>query len=817
MCVYQRMYSVRLLKFWPLPLLAVASWLAWPVHARGPLHVANYDPPRAFAPGAELRLSGVNRGQAAVTLVVRLDDVDSSNYANRASPERRLPPGPFVLRIPMTGLRTPLGRTLDSSALKQLVVFTVPEDDSVQLDLVRIEPPPKLPGKGIGWDLGPGDGLLYPGFRRLGPDDPAFGGAKIHAVRRPGSDALLTDGLVGIRHMALPLDNGRWRVALWIEDPGEWEAIPHPLRRHIRLNGRMVHDREQDARSWIKTRYLAGRDDEALLDGDPWELHGSRRGGLVESLVEVSDGRLVIELDGDGFRATHLAAVLVEPASSRAALDFVYADRRQRYLETWRTDPPSWPPVSKLGLRRVDFRPQLLPDTPEALPEETVVAARGANVILDFVAQSPRHDTNAKILLRPPTLGGLSLPATLRTGHWRLRRAGGASSLLVAEAGHLRGDVNRLRLDPRLPRRTVIQVTVPKASPTGVYTGALELHSGADTVTVPFHVEVLASDLPPAGRPIGIYLAEAPHLTWFKTLDSERAAQRICDLGLLQSLGLTSLAPPLAVPTAQAQDRFLADLERVRRAGFSDTLLDYASSKRLVGAKGMEAAAVALGAVHDNLASRGKGGPVWAIADEPGVGPDVLRHQARLAGVLRAASPDVRLAGQLNNPRQFDLLPLYDIALLNPGFGVDGNELERVRKTGAEPWFYNMTDYRLAAGFYLWRVDAGGYLQWHGRMPNADPYDPTDGREDDYQMLYPEPGSCAKPPDVDAGLLALSEGITDLRWLRWLERMAATDPRAATLVGELRKLVPPRWEEAVTAADPARLRQQITELARELL
>ena len=86
--------------------------------------------------------------------------------------------------------------------------------------------------------------------------------------------------------------------------------------------------------------------------------------------------------------------------------------------------------------------------------------------------------------------------------------------------------------------------------------------------------------------------------------------------------------------------------------------------------------------------------------------------------------PNAKTAGQLNNPDQATLLSYFDVVLLNHGFGVDGEQLTRVRETGTEVWLYNLPRVRLAAGFYLWRVGAGGYLQWHGRMPTADPFDP---------------------------------------------------------------------------------------------
>jgi hypothetical protein len=605
-------------------------------------------------------------------------------------------------------------------------------------------------------------------------------------------------------------------VTLWTEDPGEWEAIPHPLQRRIVLNGDVVHDARHTPEGWIASRYLAGRASEAVLDGDPWQLHGARRGGRVSVETRVDDRGLVIELDGDGFRATHLAAVLVEPFGSTQALESILADRRTRFLETWRASPLERTETPGIALRRIAFRQTFAPESPAVADREPAVTVPGGRVLFDLVALSAEQQ-RATWTLEPPIANGVTLETSVRVGHWRYRRAGGASTLLVPDARHLRGDLDHARLDPRLPRRLLVEVTVPGDAPAGHYAGWLEMHTAEGSVRRALKIEVLDTALPDAGVPVGVYHAEAPHLTWFPSLASSRTAQAACDLDRLRALGLTSLAPPLATPTGNGRERFVDGLEQLRRTGFNAPLLDYASVKRLSAAHGVDGASEVLGSTHDLIASRELAAPLWAVVDEPGIDPGVLKHQARLASALRSAAPAARLAAQLNNPRQADLVPLYDVVLTNPGFGVDAADLAQIRKRGAEPWFYNMPDHRLAAGFYLWRVGAGGYLQWHARMPSADPFDPTDGREDDYQFLYPEASICSAVQDIDARLLALAEGITDLRWLRWLEARAATEPRAAALLSELRAAVAPTWEEAMRDTDPDRLRQRITDLARKLI
>ncbi|HEY5719864.1 MAG TPA: hypothetical protein VIW02_05740, partial [Gammaproteobacteria bacterium] len=634
--------------------------------ARGPLHQAVFEPPRSLPPGTELLLSGHNLAATPVTLVVRLDDRGSGNYATRASPERRLPPGPFSLRVPLTGLRTPSGRPLDSTALTRLTVFGVPDDGSLRLDATRIELPAALPGSALGWDLGPDDGLLYPGFQPLGPGHPALGGAKVHAVRRPGSDALLSDGLVGVRRLQLPLADGRWRISLWLDDPGEWDAIPHPLARVVRLNGRVVTDRRSDPAGWIAARYLAGRAAEAVLAGDAWALHGRGRGGRVDATLEVRGGRgLTVELDGDGFRATHLAALLAAPQDGTAALAAVERGRAERFAATWSETAPAWPPATGLALQRIPFRQFLRTDTAPLDPDAPLLAAPGSALTVDLLASAAWPDREARLEVTPPEHAGVTLPVALRHGHWRLRRDRDASTLLVADARHLVAGGDPLRLDPRLPRRLVLRVEVPAATPPGHYRGALTLRSRGVATTQPLLLEVLPLQLPGPGLPLGVYLGEAPHLTWFDPLAAARAAQRQCDLDLLRGLGLTALAPPLPLPDARGRDAYQQRLRQLAASGFGLPLLDYATVKQLRYRDGAEATAASLAGAVAAAAAAGLPEPLWAVADEPPTDAEYAAWLQALTATLRAGGPGIRLAGQLNHRRHAALLPLLDVALVN--------------------------------------------------------------------------------------------------------------------------------------------------------
>ena len=143
-------------------------------------------------------------------------------------------------------------------------------------------------------------------------------------------------------------------------------------------------------------------------------------------------------------------------------------------------------------------------------------------------------------------------------------------------------------------------------------------------------------------------------------------------------------------------------------------------------------------------------------------------------------------------------------------------DIAALRNRGVAPYLYNMPLPRLAAGAYLWRSGAQGFIQWHARMPTADAFDPTDGREGDVQFLWPTPGLC-QPADLDAYLFDLVEGAEDLRWFAWLDAAARHNAKAADLRVKLWDTVPDRWAAAERVASRAlQWRRDVLDLARNL-
>jgi hypothetical protein len=93
------------------------------------------------------------------------------------------------------------------------------------------------------------------------------------------------------------------------------------------------------------------------------------------------------------------------------------------------------------------------------------------------------------------------------------------------------------------------------------------------------------------------------------------------------------------------------------------------------------------------------------LFDEPAnMGGDT--QAAAAAEKLRAAAPGLKLAGQFNEPDDWRYLRTVDVAIVNPGFGVDAATIAQVKARGREAWLYNTGAPRFTAGLWLWTTGA---------------------------------------------------------------------------------------------------------------
>ena len=126
---------------------------------------------------------------------------------------------------------------------------------------------------------------------------------------------------------------------------------------------------------------------------------------------------------------------------------------------------------------------------------------------------------------------------------------------------------------------------------------------------------------------------------------------------------------------------------------------------------------------------------------------------------------------------------------VNPSVQLKTKDYHAMAKEDSTIYLYNIEQYRHAAGLATWYWQTDGYLQWHARMPGAYPFSPVDAREDDVFFIYPSAELCSATPDIDWTLLAISQGISDQRWLQWLVTTAEQNKDADQLVVSIQSII----------------------------
>ena len=750
---------------------------------------------------SEVTINGVNTSNGNRTLVVRVDDQDWAEYPNRANEERSVPPGQFSITIRLGLLQTPKGRAINPANLKKLIA----SGDDLNIDPLIFKEANQLPGKAIGWYFGPQEGAPLKGFQSIHPGDARVGGplAK-QQVRRPGTDPTLTYGM-WMTQFEDTVPNGQYRISMWAEDPGEWENLPPVYERRIRVNKKDILFFRRSKEEWIQKRYLAGRSTEASPFESPFEALEAHRGSRVDGVIDIVDGKLHIEVAGYPAGALFVSTIVLYPAdgvedSGRKAVE---ASRSRAFKSAW--------PVIKEpeNVKKVDAL------TLESQGGSQISGAPGELVKLTFNVFSP-VDAGA-ILETSWDDVDRSLDIKSYWDMWRWGREGAGGHGLIYQNQHMRQDTDMIPLSPDMRREITILVKIPNEAKSGVYKGKIKLTSDGildqsrGQVELPFSVNVIPVKLPNPTQKVGVFLDFHPAYAQDASLMDKARSQSVCDLDTLKWLGLTTVAPALELPNSKDGLRYFVNDYREAVKRFGAPMVAYVPLRRMSMIGAMDTASQAIAQADMAVADAGLPPVYWTVADEPhGAGPAM----DKFINTLKEYAPDSLLASHLNSPLDKPFISKMNLVTINQGYGIDRSDVEDIQKQKVHAWFYNTGRFRLNAGFYLWASHAEGLLQWHARMPTADPFDPTDGREGDVQFLWPSPEICGHQ-DIDKSVLGLEEGASDLKWITWLEEKSHSDEEAKLLLSSIQARIGETWKQAslLQDSDLQKMREEIIALA----
>ena len=725
-------------------------------------------------------------GDKNAQIALRIDDAKSHDYSSRYNMSRTLPPGPFSLRLPLSGLKTERKRQIDVDSIRSVILFDPAKTDRVVVQHYAIEEAFTLPDDAIGYSFGKADSPVFEGFTRVSASSSMFGGKNLRDIYRPGADPLLSSGINGIERITLPALSGKQRLTLWTEETSAWQELRGFVNRRIKVNGKIVRHETYTPHEWNEKVYLSGRDREVGKDNDIWNMYGKHRGGRISFDVDVAnDNKIEIEIAGAGATALYVSAALIEKPGS-TALAAIEQRRKTWFNSKWKVDPT-------IGELQAADRDINLDKIARFKPLElTMTNQTGTSVSLAVKSEQEAQAPKFKITWENDSLKDKIEPM-IWAGQRRLERVRTGGNLFTPRSTHLRSDIETFPLYANTPRRYSIWLQPTDMLPAGTHKGVLTVKSGARIQKLPLSLIVPPVTLPKIAADAGFYMLHAPHLSWHRDLAEDKARQNACDLAFLSKFNIRGNSPALHVPHLTGEAPFIRDTQQALQYANSSPWLAYNASFGLYHQLGIEQGARSMARALNELKEKGLPAPVWSMADEPGnAASQSARDMPQWVAAVKKAAPDAILAGHLNNPKDYEYLHFFDVAIINQGFGIDRKDIKWLKKNNIKPWLYNTGQPRLTAGLWLWTTGADRYLQWHARLPLGHPFDPTDGREGDVSMFPPMPTLCAKQPDIHEFFLDMANGLADQRYLSWLTSQQS--PEAIKLATAIRKKHRGDWE-----------------------
>jgi hypothetical protein len=792
---------------------------------------AAMDGPQSWAGYDFLKADVYTDAKDPMELSIEVQDGESRDYWTRVNYTTVIPPGASTLVIPTAlyvGEKSRPGRSLIKDSVKRLV-FSIGDKPQAPLyiDNLRLERDTEtakvLFDRLYAFDVGPAGSPVMEGFTPLDPGKTyskgrGYGWKDAHFWR--AFDALQPDPLyedfICIEKGGLTMDlpNGKYHVFVNMDSPsGFWGEYQHYRKRALILNGER-HEDVMDLQSF-KARYFRNWDKEDLPSENTFDKYQIPYFSEKEYDVEVRDGRLSIDFEGENW-ACAVSAIVVYPDAKaeqgRKFLNYVKERRRFHFDNAFKrilprpTGEAPRPTAEEKERGFVAFHRDWMKDVnvnDRPLPGEIVAELTGS-------AFQGEYEPVTVSVLPQRDLGKLSLTVT------DLRGPGTISSSAI-DVGYVQYRIKRVTAEgsvytiaPRLiipqasaagpegvARTFWLTVKTPGDAPAGVYSGEVRIASErGGSLTLPLKFTVHKGTLDPVDVPAGSF-SHTIDLPWF---EDEAAAwnadmamkslKKLREYGFTTASGLPVVAytgfkdgkPQLDFSVADAQ------MKRFREAGFTMPVVSYCAFNGLDIYHRDEAAMKAAGfsdysafikaiftAIQKHADEAGWLPVYWNIGDEP-TGDEVIRSADNAEAYRQAfpkGPPNFTAASSFSGSDVKDPHFRLAKALHSVAWNLHDKEGVKLLHDAGSDWaFYNGGN-RWTYGVYMYKA-AKEYgmrfrLSWHWNATAGDPYYALDCREDDYAWCNSSPDGRLIP---SVEFERLREGLGDYRRLRTLARLA---------------------------------------------
>ena len=791
------------------------------------------DGPQSWVGYDSLKADVYTDAKDPLELTVEVRDRETNDYWTRVNYNTVVPPGASTLVIPTAlyvGEKSRPGRPLMRDAITRLV-FGIGDHPEAPLflDNLRLErdtETAKALFDGLwAFDVGPAGSTVMEGFTPLDPGKTyskgrGYGWKDAHIWR--AFDALQPDPLyqdfVCVERGGLALDapNGKYHVFVNMDSPsGYWGEFQVYRKRALILNGER-HEDAMDLASF-KKRYFRHWDDEDLPSENTFDKYQIPYFQEKEYDVEVRDGRLNIDFEGENW-ACCVSAIIVYPdakaAEGRRFLDFVRTRRRFHFDNAFKrvlprpTDEAPKPTDAERDRGFIAFHRDWMKDVNVGdrplsgeRAEELSASAFAGEYAPVTASLLPLHDlgrvTATATDLRGP--GGAAISASsIDIGYvqYRITRVTGEGSVYTI-APRLLLPSATASVPEGVTRTFWLTVKTPADAAPGVYRGEVRLaaeHGGTLALPLVFTVRkgaLDAVDVPagPFGHTITLPWYGDEAAAWNRDM-TMKSLQKLREYGFTTATGRPIVsyhgfkngAPQLDFSAGDAEMRLF------QSAGFRMPVVSYCPFEGLNTFHRDEDAMKAAGftdysafikaiftAVQRHADEAGWLPVYWNIGDEP-AGDEVTRAADNAEAYRQAFPKGPPYFTAASSFRGGDVKDAH-FRLAKALHAVAWNEhdresVKRLHDAGSDWGFYNGGN-RWTYGVYMYKA-AKEYgmkfrVAWHWNAVAGDPYYALDCREDDYAWCNSGPDGRLIP---SVEFERLREGLGAYRRLLTLARLA---------------------------------------------
>ena len=784
-----------------------------------------------------------------VTLRIELQDRQSAGYWTRVNYSTLIPPGQSTFVLPLAqlyvGEKARPGRSLLLDGITRFVLGG--DNTPLYIDNVRLERDTDTQTKvfdGLhAFSLGPKNGPLMPGYTRI---DPTTAYSKVrgyglnHAYIWRPVDSLQPEPLyenclcIQGGGLAVDLPNGRYHVFVNIDNPsffwGEYQTYGD---RKILAQGKPVVHETMNFES-LKAKYYRHWDTEDLPTDDTFDKYQLTYFHEKEFDVDVTNGQLTLDFQGDTPWACSVSAVVIYPesmaAQGKAFLDYTQQKRRfffnnyfHRILHkpTGNALAPS-PADTQRGyilFNRETMQDLYFNDTParSEIGQPAHAAAFQGQYEPMTLGVYPLIDLGKTTATISDLSGPGVIPASdISVGYvsYRITRVAADGSVYSIEPRYILPR-DTVAIGKDIARRFWFTVHVPAHAKPGLYKGQVTLTpEHGEKSTTPVEFQVYPGTLDPVDIPAGPFSYEIrapwndndPSAREFDSAMDERCLKKMHDYGFttfsgmpyVRYLGFKDGKPTFDFSKADHQ------MKLARDCGFTMPVITYCGFGGLdvyhPDLAAMKAAGfddytkfikVVFGAIQAHADANNWLPVYWYLCDEP-VGDDVAKAAAN-AEYYHAAfgngPPWFTGATSVESSRgesdpHFRLARAMSVPSLNLH---DEPSIRALQKAGGGWAFYNGGN-RWTYGIYMFKAvkefDMKYRLTWHWNAAAGDPYYALDCREDDYAWCSGSPtGELIPSVRFERDMRS---GIDDYRCMLTLSRLAKEkhDEAAQKLIDE---------------------------------